>query len=151
VAAALDICKSVKMYPYLDVRIRVDYRQLTSYSMSSSRINGLASLIGYIKSQESRSDLTDYECARLKAIDRQWLEQVYYDYEEEVQVKMPSPESQLSHIVRSHRNDQLCAAVVILGEADFCVPLMSATPFPPFKTGKIPQETQLYRFTKARE
>lgn len=138
VAVALDICRSVKIYPYLDVRIRVDHRQPTSCSMLSSRIDGLASLIGYVKSQESKSTLSGLVCARVNAIDRQWLEQTVYDYEEEVQVRMSSPENQLSHIVNPHQNEGLCAAVVILGEADFCIPLMGATPFPPFKTGKIP-------------
>ena len=145
IATALEICRSAGKSLYLDIRIRVDYRQPTSCSLSSSRIDGLASLIDYIKRQESSSDLSEYEKADLKAVDRQWLEQTIYDYEEEVQITTPSPANRLSHIVRPHKGEDSCAAIVILGEADYCIPLMGAPPFPPFKTGRMPQETQLYR------
>ena len=144
VATALNICRSVNKYRHLDIRIRVDYRLSTSCSMSSSRIDGLVSLIDYIKTEESKSRISKYADEKLKAIDRQWLEQIVYDYEE-VQITTPSPANQLSHIVRPHKNESLCAAIVILGEADYCIPLMEAPPFPPSKPGRTPQETQLYR------
>ena len=145
VATALNICQSVNKSRHLDIRIRVDYRQSTSCSMSSSRIDGLVSLIDYIKTEESKSQISENADKRLKAIDRQWLEQIVYDYEEEVQMTTQSPANQLCHIVRPHQDESLCAAIIILGEADYCIPLMEAPPFPPSKPGRTPQETQLYR------
>jgi len=145
VATALNICESMKKSSYLDIRIRVDYRQPTSYSVSSSRIDGLASLIDYVKSQKSSSNSSEYDYAIIEAIDRQWLEQVIYNYEEDVQITTPSPANRFSHIVRPHKHEDSCAAIIILGEADYCIPFMGAPPFPPFKPGRMPQETELYR------
>jgi hypothetical protein len=144
-ATAFEVCRSVNTYPFLDIRVRVDYRQPTSCSLSSRRIDGLASLIDYIKRQESSSKMTESIKAKLKIIDRQWLEQTIYDYDEDVQITTPSPANRLSHIVRPHTDKDLCAAIIILGEADYCIPLMGSAPFPPFKPGRMPQETQLYR------
>ena len=148
VATALGICMSVNRSRHLDIRIRVDYRQSTSCSISTSRIDRLVSLIDYIKSEESKSHASEHANKKLEAIDRQWLEQIVYDYDEEVQITTPSPATQLSHIFRPHKNEGLCAAIIILGEADYCLPLVESPPFPPFKPGRTPQETQLYRLTQ---
>ena len=139
---------SVNKSRHLDIRIRVDYRLSTSCSISSSRINGVVSLIDHIKSEESKSHVSEYADKQLEAIDRQWLEQIFYDYEEEVQITTPSPATQLSHIFSPHKNKELYTAIIILGEADYCIPLVESPPFPPFKPGKTPQETQLYRLTQ---
>ena len=148
VATALGICVSVNRSRHLDIRIRVDYRQSTGCSISSSRIDGLVLLIDYIKSEETKLYVSEQDNKKLEAIDRQWLEQIVYDYEEEVQITTPSPATQLSHVFRPHKNEELCAAIIILGEADYCIPLVESPPFPPFKPGRTPQETQLYRLTQ---
>ena len=50
----------------------------------------------------------------------------------------------LSHF-QTHTNEDLCAAIIIIEEADYCIPLMGSAPFPPFKPRRMSQETQLYR------
>lgn len=151
IATAIDICRALNKSRYLDVRIRVDHHQPTSCSLSSSRIDGLASLIDHIKRQEDYSSHIKSHKAGLKAMDRQWLEQIIYDYEEEVHITTPSPANRLSHIVRPHKDEGLCAAIIILGEADYCIPFVGAPPFPPIKSGRMPQETQLYRLTQGHD
>lgn len=144
VAAAFAIWQSAIKSRYLHVRIRVDYRQSTSCSMPSSRIAGVASLIDYIKSLEPKPDLSDDYIALLRAFDRQWLEQSYYHYKEEVHITTPSPTNRLLHVIRAHRNEPLTADIVILGEADYCISFMGAAPFPPLPR-RSPRETELYK------
>ncbi|KAK3178219.1 hypothetical protein OEA41_000352 [Lepraria neglecta] len=120
----------------------------TDDQFSVKLIDGVVSLIDYIKSEESKSFVPEYDNKKLEAIDRQWMEQIVYDYEEEVQITTPSPATQLSHIFRPHTKEKLCAAIIVLGEADYCLPLVESPPFPPFKPGRTPQETQLYRLTQ---
>ena len=145
VATALQISQSMNNFPHLNVCIRVDHNQVSSCSISASRIEGIVSLIGYVKSRERYITAPDtVPGTYLKAIDRQWLEKNVYEYEEEVQMRTSSPANRLARIVRSHRDEELCAAIIILGEADYNIPLLSAPPLPPFRPGATPQETQLY-------
>ena len=141
VATALDICDAVRGFPYLDIRIRPDYRQYTNCSIWSSRIDGISSLIDFIKVQESKDSLHLNE--NLKVLDRQWMEQVVYNYEGDNQIAAADP---LSHIAKSHKSKDgaSCAAIVVLGEADYCISLMRAAPFPRLRLEKV-RETQLYR------
>ena len=145
VATAYDICRSLKRFPNVDVRIRVDYHEKTSCSLMSSRIGGIASLVEHIKSLESVISHDDYGMERLTAIDRQWLELIINGYEEEVQAMATSPSERISNIVSSHKDEELCAAVIILGEADHCIPLVHASPFPLFKHGRTPKETEMFK------
>ena len=147
VATAFDICFYLNKSRYLDACLRVNEHQPTCSSSSSSRIEGLASLVDHAKVEESTANGdSGYINQKLSAFDRQWHEQIIDDYEEEVQITPLSPSDQLARIVRSHERENLCAAIIVLGEADYSVPLISSPPFPPFKPGRSPEETRLYRF-----
>ena len=151
ITTAIQICESINRTPFLKACIRVDYREPTSCSSSSSRIDGIASLISYIKGLEQQPSLTSVEQLRLKAIDRQWLEQCHYDYEEEDQIRMPSPPSRLARIISPHASEPTCAGFIMLGESDRCNVLLGAPPFPPFRAGRMPLETQLYKMEQIYE
>lgn len=113
-----------------------------------SRIEGLVSIIHYIKEKEKETSLLDYYAERVKAIDREWLEQQIYGYTEEDRVATLSPANQLARVAELHRNETSCAGIVLLGEADYCTPLMAVPPFPPFEPGRQHKETELFRFSQ---
>ncbi|KAL8854796.1 MAG: hypothetical protein Q9221_000302 [Calogaya cf. arnoldii] len=148
VASALQVAQSLGQFPHLDACVRVDYRLQSSCSISSSGINGIQSVISYVKELENSVSLSRPESARLEVIDRQWLEQVVHNYEDEPQRLSESPATKLSHIVSDHYQEQNCAALIILREADYCIPLVGAPPFPPLSKGKVPRETELYRMSQ---
>ncbi|KAL8643425.1 MAG: hypothetical protein Q9226_008385 [Calogaya cf. arnoldii] len=148
VSSALQVAWSLGQFPHLDACVRVDYRLQSSCSISSSGIIGIQSVISYVKELENSVELSRSESARLKVIDRQWLEQAVYNYEDEPQTMSESPANKLSHIVSDPYREQKCAALIILGEADYCIPLVGAPPFPPLSKGKVPRETELYRMSQ---
>lgn len=148
IATALDICLYRDKKDFVDFCIRVDHRLKTSCSASSSRIEGLVSVIDYITSREtgdSLADLTDKTIERLKAIDREWIERQIYDYTEADRFQTLSPASQLARIARLHEKEYSMAAIIMLGGADYSLPLMKARPFCPFESGRLPRENQIFR------
>ncbi len=78
-------------------------------------------------------------------IDREWLERQIYEYTKEDRLSMLSPKNQLARVVELHSKEPSCAAIVMLGEADFSIPLMGVPPFRPFESGRLPRETQLFK------
>lgn len=148
VATALDLCENRDNKTFVEFCIRIDHRQMTSCSASGSRIEGLISVIEYIKEEERLGAWEENVIERLKAIDREWLERQIYDYTEEDRLATLSPANQLARIAELHKVDTSCAAIILLGEADYCIPLIGAPPFPPFEPGRVPRETQLFRFWK---
>ena len=147
VATAFDICKYSDKKDFVEFYIRIDHRQRTSCSASVSRIEGLISVIDHLKKKEKNYHQShrDFEMDRLKAIDREWLERQVYHYTEEDRLATLSPANQLARIAELHKDEQPCAAIILLGEADYCIPLMGALPFRPFEPGGLPRETQLFR------
>lgn len=147
VATALDICERSDKKAFVDFFIRIDHRQKTSCSSSASRIEGLISVVDHLKEEETKVGyLSDWGVRRMKWIDREWLEQQIYDYTEEDRLATPLPANQLTRIAKSHGEEHSCAAIVLLGEADYCVPLMEAPPFRPFESGRLPREPQLFKY-----
>ena len=150
VATALDICWHSDKKAFMDFCIRIDHRQKTSCSLSASKIEGLISVVDHLKEEETKGGwaLSDMRAKHMKSIDREWLEQQIYDYTEEDRLATPSPANQLFRIAKFHGEEHSCAAIVLLGEADYCVPLMEAPPFRPFESGRLPRETQLFRYSQ---
>lgn len=74
VATALSICYSASTFRQLDIHVRVDYRLPTCCSMATSRIDGIVSLINYVKAEESNTFDTceTYHTSKLRSVDRQW-------------------------------------------------------------------------------
>ena len=76
----------------------------------------------------------------LMLIDRDWLEQRLYEYEEE-QYRRSSrhPSNILMDILDPHEYHTNITGIHILGEADQCVPIMQSPPFP--SAARMPRET----------
>lgn len=145
IATALDICQFSDKKSFVEFYIRIDNQKMCSCAVSVSGIHGLISVMDFVKSREAETYNSDYAVNRLKNIDRDWLERVIYNYAEEHLMSTLSPTNQLARIAEFHVNEKSCAAIIQLGEADYCVPLMRAPPFPPFEPGQLPKETELYR------
>ncbi|KAL9134544.1 MAG: hypothetical protein Q9175_004272 [Cornicularia normoerica] len=145
VAAALDICCYRDKEDFVDFYVRIDHRLMTTCSASVSRIEGLISVIEHLKEKEKiLQSFYNSEVPKLKAIDREWLERRIDDYAEEDSLEMLSPEKQLARIAKLHKEEDSCAAIILLGEADYCIPLMGSPPFPPSESGRL-KETRLFR------
>ena len=147
IATALDICLYRDKKDFVEFYIRIEHRLKTCCSASSSRIEGLVSVVDYITRTEIGSSQLDTTVEKLKVIDREWLERQIYDYTEADRFETLSPADQLTRIARTHRfsPNPSVAAIIMLGEVDYNVPLMVAPPFRPFESGRLPRENQLFR------
>ena len=145
IATALDTCRFRNKKEFVEFCIRIDHRRTTSCSASYSGIEGLVSVIDFLNKGENSSLWDEQRFEQLRAIDRDWLERQIYNFTEEERLATPSPTNQLAHIAELHKGESLCAAVILLGEADYLVSLMGVPPFRPFEPGRVPRETQLFR------
>ena len=145
IATALSVCVYRDKKDLVDFVIRIDHRLKTCCSASFSRVDGLVSVIDFIKGQEKTESLGDWEAERLEKIDREGVEQQIVDYTEENHMVTLSPANQLERIARFHKEEDSCAAIVMLGEADYTIPLMGSPPFPPLQSGPLPRETYIFR------
>ena len=148
VATALDICRFSHQKMFVEFRIRVDYRQQTCCSSSVSRIDGLNSINEYLRKEEKSHFSSLYRAESLEAIDREWLERQIWEYTEEGRSETLSPNNQLARIASFHKEEESCAGIILLGEADYIVPLVGAPPFQPLETGRLLRETQIFRNLK---
>lgn len=146
IATALDICVYHQKSPFVEFHIRIDRHRPTSCCPSMSNIDGLISIVQYLK-EEERNVLVSGYAKILKAFDREWLDRaIYYAGADEI-VQTASSEDQRSRIIgyySTRKAYQRAAAVVILGEADYCIRLMDASPFPPIESGRVPREDQIF-------
>lgn len=145
IATALDICRYRDKKDLVDFVIRIDHRLETCCSASFSRVEGLVSVIDYIKEKEKSDTLLNWEVEVLEAIDREWVEQQVGDYTEEDHLASLPPTSQLARIASFHKKELSCAAIVILGEADYSIPMMGAPYFHLLEPGTLPRETSIFR------
>lgn len=147
IATALDICLYRDKKDFVDFCIRIEHRLKTCCSVSSSKIEGLIPVIDYITRLDIGGALSNRKVERLKAIDREWLERKIHDYTEADHFETVSPKTQLSRIAKLHKNESesSTAAIIMLGEADYSIPLIGAPPFLPFESGRLPRENQIFR------
>ena len=144
IATALDVCQYSVKSPFVTFHIRVDYRQATSCCLPSSTVDGICSIIDYLKGIERTNNPNFVHIERMRLLDRTWMEQEEYRAAELEETPEASPESQITRIFSYHHRADDIAAIVILGEADYCVPLMRAQPFPPFEAGSRLRENMMF-------
>ena len=149
IATALDICQYTGPSPFITFHIRIDYRQVTSCCAPLSGIDGICSVIDHLRDRE-RNDEAHYAFYpdRIKFIDREWLDQEEYRAEELQEDPKSSRESQILRIVKHHGKAENVAGVVVLGEADYCVPLLGADPFPSIEPGSRARENMMFMLTQ---
>lgn len=146
IATALDICVYRQKSPFVEFHTRIDHPRPASCCPSTSNIDGLISIAQYLNEAERR-DLASRYAEMLKTFDREWLDHaIYYASEDEI-AQTPSPEDQLGQILGHHNTRkayQRTAAIVILGEADYCIRLTDASPFPPIESDSVTREDQIF-------
>ena len=145
IATALNVCENRDKRDIVDFVIRIDHRLKTCCSASFSRVEGLVSVIDYIKEREKSATLEDWELERLKAIDREWVEQQIVDYTDEDYLAALPPSRDLGRIAGFHEREELCAAVVMVGEADYMIPLIGVPPLPQLESGPLARENYIFR------
>ena len=146
IAIALDVYQFTEKSSFVTFHVRIDYRQATSCYAPSSSLDGVCSVIDHLKSIERSDDIqvSSYEIDRIRLIDRMWLEQEEYRAGELDEALEYSPESQITRIVNYHLDVANVAAIVILGEADYCVPLLNIHSFPSFEAGFRLRENMMF-------
>jgi hypothetical protein len=137
VHAAIDIGEEFGESPELEIFIRVDERLVASCCSTASRINGLSSICQEIRDRESICPSIHPE------LDRDWIEQrVFSSEEEKYRPVTESQVKQLHRILDQHKSENKCAAIIILGEADYCSQMMRHPSFP--QSPRMPRETEIY-------
>ena len=147
IATALDICEYTESSLFVTFHVRIDYRQASSCCAPLSGIDGICSVIDYLKNLESSGTYL-LDLNRIRLIDRKWMEQEEYGAEELQEELESTPESQIARIVNYHHQEEKVAGVVILGEFDYCVPLLGAEPFPSVETGSRIRENMIFMLTQ---
>ena len=144
IATALDICVHHQKPPFVEFYMRIDHDRPTSCCPFMSNIDGLISIVQYLKEEEERKELMGHWAETLKAFDREWLDRTIYHAGAGEIRQAAFPEGQLDRMIGYHNEDQRTAAMVILDEADYSIRLMDAGPFPPIESSRVPREDQIF-------
>lgn len=126
-ATAIGICEEAcqRAKTYFEFLIRPDDRLVSSCCSQKVRTQGPASLIEKLKTTESLPSVGN----RLNLIDRLWVEQRLYEIEE---TDLRGPSSRIAETggrVLSSRHSEGTAGIIILGELEYCLPIMRSPPF----------------------
>ena len=146
IATALDICQNFGSSPFIRFAIRIDHLLPSSCCASAPGLDGICSIIDHwIDSERKFKFDDDWAVNRIRSVDREWLEEREYAAEDS---KVLSSEAQLAKIALAHSEDHHTAAIVIMGEADFCMRMMNTPPFPPFDPGHKFRDNMMFEFSQ---
>ena len=148
IATALDICVYPQKSPFVDFHIRIDHHRPISCCPSMTNIDGLISIVEYLKEAERLRVLAGNFAEMVKAFHRERLDHAIYHAAEDEIAHTPSPEDRLGQIIGHHHEDEYTAAIVILGQADYCIRLVHAGPFPTIESGRVPREDQMFKLSQ---
>jgi hypothetical protein len=125
----------------LKVLVRVDDRiSTTCFRSTVDRVTVLQSLLAHLDTLEPQPDFP------WTALDRTWLDQRLYTLESDLAAPSGSLATASSLGIFSLENDPgPFAGMIIVGEVDFCIPLLQAEPFP--WTPRFPRECEVYEIT----
>jgi hypothetical protein len=80
----------------------------------------------------------------LNRVDKLWIEQRLFELEEKGYFQSSSNiVNQATGIFESHRSPMGTAGIIILGELDYCLPIMHCAPFP--LKPRMPRETEIFQ------
>ena len=149
---AFDICRGSNISPLFEFSIRVDDRIPSSCCPDTKGIDGLVSLINWIKETEYE---TPWKLARgqssLHLLDRPWIEERIYQAEQETY--QPSYWDDPPGNIRRIYNEVSFESgeksiVVILGEVGPISLMMECPPFP--QDARKPRETEMFEIYRPR-
>jgi len=145
VSSAFAMCEefSLRARTFFSFAVRPDDRLMSSCCTVGERSIGLLSIIQKLKDL----DLSRSGIGLRKHLDRTWIEQRLYQLEEMHQLDASTNVSALARqVFQSHESEDTCAAIIILGELGYCLPIMHTPLFPSLP--RIPRETEIYRMKK---
>jgi hypothetical protein len=146
-ATALEICRqaSTRANAFFSFLIRPDDRLASSCCSNADRGIGLVSLVEGIRNYEitASSSLED-----LEFVDKQWIEKRLFEIDELDQVQPSTDISEMARgIFKSHESSKK-STIIILGELDYCLPIMHCPPFP--LKPRIARETEIFQMQAER-
>lgn len=124
---AFRICKGVQgpAKAVFQMCVRIDDRLMATCCQVPSNTAGLAAVVEQIRSIEMDGNHREH----IEHIDRDWIDQRLYDQEDDIfQISAVGEARSLSCIFDQFPYGYL-AAVIILGERDFLVPMLQYSPF----------------------
>jgi hypothetical protein len=146
IATAFKICRTAgkRASTLFSLLVRPDDSLSSSCCSNTDRSIGLASLVEAIKNYEISGDNS---LSYLELVDKSWIERRLFEIDEVGQLQ-PSTNilGMAQGIFKSHESPRECAGIIILGELDFCLPIMHCPPFP--RKSRIPRETEVFRMSK---
>lgn len=147
---AFDLCTGEGVSKHFDFRIRIDDQLVSSCCPADVGIYGLISVIQEIKEIERKNPHSRLFRERdFDFIDRPWIEKRIYDVEENQSLPRPimNSSSRIPSIFTDHANDEKCASIVVLGEADHYASVMQMPPF--LSNARMPRETEVFKMSKS--
>jgi hypothetical protein len=140
-ATAFAICKAAgsRAMPFFEFLVRPDDRLVSSCCSHRDRSLGLASIMENVKIPDVLSS------RKMPYIDSIWVEQRLYEIEEETDLQRSIGKTAESggKTLSSHHSPRDTAGIVILGELEYCLPIIRGLPFPP--TPRVPKENEIFQ------
>jgi hypothetical protein len=146
ISTALSICTYTGSHAetFFEFYVRPDDRLISSCCPNEDRSLGLTSLVRTIKDREATEWNATYLSSPFRRLDRQWMEQRLFEIEETEHVQSFESSCTLAgKLFNSHRSERTTAGIVILGELEYCLPIMQSAPFVP--KPRIPRETEIFQ------
>ena len=125
--------------------VRIDNRLPATCCQASSGTAGLAAVVDQIRSMEmeGRTLYPSYHGKRIKHVDRDWIDQRLYDQEDEVLQTSAVGEARSLSFIFDRLPSKDLAAIIILGERDYLVPMLQYSPFQ--RSERILRENQFFK------
>ena len=121
--------------------VRPDDRLISSCCSNTDRSIGLVSLLEKFREYELHSSSS---LKNLERIDKVWIERWLFEIEETDEVQDTTNVAELfGAILQSHESPKSCAGIVLLGELEYCLPIMHCHPLP--LKPRIPREAEVYQ------
>jgi len=153
IATAWEICEKAgdRAKIYFRFLIRPDDRLISSCCSETDRSVRLGKLVEDIERFETSTwTSTGYVANALLLLDKQWVEQRLFDIDELDQLPPSSDIPDMARgIFASHKSPGPTAAIIVLGELDYCLPIMHAPPFS--RKPRIPKETEIFQMQRTWE
>ena len=140
IQTAMDIAAALNR-GQLKATVRIDDKISSScFQSAAERIIALQSLLAYLDTLKPGQGLNG------KYLDRIWLDQRLYSLESDFSIADNIlPRSSIKDIFSENNYPDPFAGLIIVGEVDFCTPLLQAEPFP--WTLRPPRECEVYEIT----
>ena len=141
VATAFAICEAATT-TVVKFIVRPDDRLVSSCCSQGDRTTGLASIMEAVRNVE----FLPFRLAQY--IDSIWVEQRLYEIEEEtdLQRSIGKTAESAGKVFSSHHSLGTTAGIVILGELEYCLPILRSLPFKP--NPRVPKENEIFRMKK---